>query len=75
MYRLPEGDRDYFFDDDGSPDEPCHNALATAHVMTGRLFPGRVRREFRGDAPESRSRIATVVIKARDAELVPTWVK
>jgi hypothetical protein len=73
MYRLPTPERDYFFDDDGSPDEPCHNALAAAHVMIGRPLPGRMRREFRADATESRGRLADLVVKAHDANLTPVW--
>ncbi len=73
IYDLPEATQDYFFDDDGSPNEALHNRVAAAGLMLGSSDGQHQRRIFGGSKKATRSQLATVAVRAKDRQLVPVW--
>jgi hypothetical protein len=74
MYKLPAVDRDYFVDDDGTPEEAWHNKVGAAGLFAG-YDDGRGGREFRGDVKVPRDMLTTLALRAHDGGLVPVWAQ
>lgn len=74
IYDLPEASQDYFSDDDGDPAEHWHNRVAAAGIFTG-TNDGNGGRAFKGGSAATRSMLATVATRAKDAGLVPVWAQ
>ncbi len=73
MYKLPNVQRDYFYDDDGSANEHIHNAVAAAGLMSGFADAHHTRRAFRGSKQATRSTLAVLAVRAHQRALVPVW--
>jgi GH25 family lysozyme M1 (1,4-beta-N-acetylmuramidase) len=72
MYALPDTDVDYFSDDNDDPAEHWHNKAAAAGLFTG-YDDGNGGRTFKGNTAATRSQLATIAVRAKDAGLVPVW--
>lgn len=72
LFDLPAADRDYFSDDNDDPMEVWHNKVAAAGLFAG-YDNGRGGRAFRGGEKATRSTLATVALRAKEARLVPVW--
>jgi hypothetical protein len=72
MYRLPASPEDFFSDDDGAANEELHNKVAAAGLFTG-YSDGRGGRKFKGGEAATKSMLATLALRAKNAGLVPVW--
>lgn len=74
MYRLPAATRDHFDDDQNVGGQDAHNRVAEAGLMGGSPDADGGRRDFRPTTVASRSDLAVIAGRVRDARLVPVWL-
>lgn len=74
MYQLPPATRDWFDDDQATGGEDAHNRVAEAGLMRGRRDGNGGRNDFMPRTVATRSDLAVLAGRAKDAGLVPVWL-